>query len=71
MNIETKQIMHSTSSRYPYDYRVEVLGDPGDPLSDDKVSDWLEENDIPYTQTGYGVYYMKEQHVAMLLLRWS
>jgi hypothetical protein len=68
MNIETKQIMHSTSIRYPYDYRVEVMADG---LSCDKVVAWLEENNIPHAQTGWCVFYMEEKHVAMLLLRWS
>jgi hypothetical protein len=68
MNIKTKQIIPKVSDRYPYDYRVEVLADG---LSCDKVVAWLEENKIPHFQTGWCVFYMKESHVAMLLLRWS
>jgi hypothetical protein len=67
MDIRTKQIIHKASDHYPYDYRVEV-----DVPFHDKVLDWLKENSIPHTTTGlWGVFYMKEEHVGILLLRWS
>jgi hypothetical protein len=68
MIINTNQVNLTISKRYPYDYRVEVLGDP---YSGDKVSDWLEENKIPHTTTGWGVYYMQKEHVSWLILRWA
>lgn len=53
---------------YPYTHRVEVFADA---LACDKVSGWMSENKIPYSRTGWGIYYMRKEHVAWLLLRWS
>jgi hypothetical protein len=68
MIIETNQLNRIISQRYPYDYRIKLSGDA---LADDKVSDWMAENSIPHTRVGWGVYYMKKEHVTWLVLRWS
>ena len=68
MNIVITEILPAASKQYPYTHRVEVSADA---LASDKVSEWLDKNDIPHTQTGWGVYYLNKKYATMLTLRWS
>lgn len=65
MNIEVKQLTMKTTLRYPYTHRVQVF------LAADKVTAWLDDNEIPHTRVGWGVYYLNAKAVSLLLLRWS
>lgn len=68
MKIDVKRINLREDSRYPYSYRVEVSADA---LASDKVSAWLAEAEVPHTQTGWGVFYMKHEDVVMLTLKFG
>lgn len=68
MKIKVTEVIPVTSQRYPYSHRVEVYDDA---LASDKVSAWLEENSIPHTQTGWGVYYLNLANTEWLLMRWA
>lgn len=68
MKIKVSEVIPWVSERYPYTHRVEVSADA---LASDKVSEWLNDNNIPHTQTGWGVYYLRKDAVPWLLLRWS
>ena len=68
MKIKVNEVAPVTRQRYPYSHRVEVYADA---LAHDKVSAWLEENSIPHTQTGWGVYYLNKPNTEWLLLKWS
>jgi len=68
MKIKVKELAPFTTQRYPYTHRVEVSADA---LASDKVSAWLNENKIPHSQIGWGVYYLRKDHVSWLVLRWS
>ena len=67
MNIEVKKILTRPTERFPYTHRVEVSADA---LASDKVSEWLNENKIPHTQTGWGIFYLNKANTEWLLLRW-
>ena len=68
MNIKVTEVIPQVSKKYPYTHRVEVSADA---LASDKVSAWLNENSIPHTQIGWGVYYLRKDHMTWLILRWS
>jgi len=68
MNIKVTEVIPAVSQRYPYSHRVEVSADA---FAADKVSSWMNANNIPYTSTSWGVYYMKKSDVEWLVLRWS
>ena len=67
MNIKVDRVARIVSKRYPYTHRVECELDIIDP---DRVRNWLNENAIPYTQTGWGVYYLTKRDTELFLLRW-
>lgn len=68
MKLDIKEIILRESEQHPYSHRVEVSADA---LASDKVSAWLEENSIPHTQTGWGIFYMKKKHVQWMILKWA
>lgn len=68
MNIDVKQLTTETTLRYPYTHRVEVSADA---LAADKVNLWLDDNKIPHTRVGWGVYYLNAKNTSLFLLRWS
>lgn len=68
MKIDITQLDLVSTRRYPYTHRVEVSGDA---LAADKVSTWLQENDIQYIPMSWGVYYLQKKDLTMFLLRWS
>lgn len=68
MNIEVKQIELRESDRYPYTHRVQVEYDA---MDDDEVGKWLREQEIPHTQTGWGIFYLNKANTEWLILRWS
>jgi len=68
MKIKVTDLGCTPTERYPYTYRAEVSGETIVSL---EVSDWLNDNNIPHTQTGWGVFYLNKQSAEWLLLRWS
>jgi hypothetical protein len=60
------RVLPKHSDRYPYDYRVSVRIDQWD-----DIRDWLKENKIPHTAIPDDVFYMKEEHISWLALRWG
>lgn len=68
MNIKINEVAPHVTKRYPYTHRVEVSADA---LAADKVRAWLDENEINYVSTSWGVYYLRKDHVEWLVLRWS
>lgn len=68
MKIKVQEIIPRATERYPYTHRVEV---DGDALAADKVSKWLMDNNIPHIKGPWGVYYLRQDHVVFLLLKWS
>jgi hypothetical protein len=68
MKIEVQEIIPRATERYPYTHRVAVYWDA---LAADKVSKWLADNNIPHTKGPWGVYYLHQDHVMLLLLKWS
>lgn len=68
MNIKVTDMGYMLADRYPYMFRVEVSGEIMDSV---EIAQWLEENKIPHTQTGWGVYYMNKQNATWLSLRWA
>ena len=68
MKIKVKDLGYKVSQQYPYTYRVEVSADA---VASDKVSEWLEETEIPHVQANWGVFYMNKLGVEWLLLRWA
>lgn len=68
MKIEVNELSSHGTERYPYTHRVKLSGDA---LASDKVSAWLKQNNIPHTQTGWGVYYLRKYAAEWLMLRWS
>jgi hypothetical protein len=68
MKIKVDEVNLRVTQKYPYTHRVELSADA---MAADKVAPWLIENGIPHTKIGWGVYYMKKEHVSWLLLRWS
>ncbi len=68
MKIKVTDLGYTPTKQYPYTYRAEVSGEVMDALD---VSNWLNDNKIPYTQTAWGVFYLNKQNIEWLLLRWS
>jgi hypothetical protein len=68
VNVHLSPTYYDTMHLDIYTHRVEVYSDA---LADDKVSKWLDENEIPYTKTGWGIYCMSKEHAAWLVLRWG
>ena len=57
---------------YPYDYRIELI--EYHPHEREQLSDWLKDNVIPYTTTGWkpgSVLYLREREAMLFALRWS
>lgn len=68
IKIKVKDLGYIPTKQYPYTYRVELSGEVMDAV---EVTDWLHDNEIPHTQTSWGVFYLNKQNVEWLLLRWS
>lgn len=68
MNIRVDEVASIVSWRYPYTHRVKLCTISP---ADDEVCNWLNENKIPYTQTGRGVFYLNQQNTELLLLKWA
>lgn len=68
MKIDVKQVLTNPSSGYPYTHRIEIITNHNDII---EINDWLYKNNIPHTQTGLGVYYLRSDAVQWFVLRWS
>ena len=66
MNIDVKQLSLKVSDRYPYTHRVQVWGDAAD-----KVTKWLKESEIRYSNPGWGVFYLDPNATNLLILKWK
>lgn len=69
MKFEVEEINPRSTQKYPYTHRVRISGDALGKIS--KISAWLDENKIPHTQCGWGVYYLRKDALEWLMLRWS
>ena len=68
MKVSITEIMPRGQNKYPYTHRVEVSADA---FAADKITTWLRDTNIPHTQAGWRIYYLRKEHVEWLVLRWS
>lgn len=67
MKIFAQPLPRNKVTTYPY--RVNVYDTN---LSEERmVTEWLNESNIPHTKSGFGVFYLDEEHAGWLLLKWG
>jgi hypothetical protein len=72
MKFRTAELGYKNTPDYPYDYRIELL--EYSLTEREQLTDWLTEYNIPYTVAGWNtgsVLYLRKEHIAWFILRWS
>jgi hypothetical protein len=72
MKFRTAELGYKNTPDYPYDYRIELL--EYSLTEREQLTDWLTEYNIPCTVAGWNtgsVLYMRKEHIAWFILRWS
>ena len=70
MKLRMVDLGFAPSARYPYDYRIELIDYGLNEFS--RMSQWLEDNEIPHTCAGTGnVFYLTKKDASLFALTWQ
>ena len=68
MRFSVIEVAPYVTKKYPYTHRMEILTDLA---KSHNIYDWLVDNNMPFTRTSAYVFYLREDAVEWIMLKWS